>query len=292
MLIKHLFENSEAIDHNIIEMIAKSEYFKNEYADKLYSYNKYDLEYERLLFDFTNLYRGSDDYENPVNIIKPYTTGRNPSNTNIIIHDFVNMISKERLGLPIRNLIFSNKDYDISDDYGAVYVLFPLDGYKLYYHKGVVDFTAHYNADTIAVYSLTLDFFYDNSNTYDLAIADKVLDHIYQLEEYYNKLLTVNTKSEFYSAIKEICATVTNKYMETVSEDNTVDNKELFNDMYKFFEEYFNNFEKYVNNMTVTKTLDGLNNEEVMISAPQIIAVHEKHFNHVMQKLWSLKKEP
>jgi deoxyadenosine/deoxycytidine kinase len=80
--------------------------------------------------------------------------------------------------------------------------------------------------------------------------------------------------------------------MENVSKDNTLTSEELFNNLYKVFEEYFSNFEKYVNNITVTKTLDGLNNEEVMISAPKIIAVHEKYFNKVMQKLWALKKEP
>ncbi|ASV44414.1 hypothetical protein PBI_SCTP2_399 [Salicola phage SCTP-2] len=132
-------------DEKLFEIILNS---------KFYNDNKHILDYDFALF------RGIDG-EVDTNTIHNFKFRSKPTDSSILIHDIVNELSEEQLGLEIRNLMFGTTDATVADGYGTVRNVFPIGNYELYYHPDVGDFlTVIANEDRL--YSVIIEGNDDN----------------------------------------------------------------------------------------------------------------------------------
>lgn len=68
-----------------------------------------------------------------------------PKDTNVFIHNYVNSLAKKKHGVNVRNGMFVTTQVKSAKSYGAPYLIFPLGEYKIFYSKGVQDFTDEFS---------------------------------------------------------------------------------------------------------------------------------------------------
>jgi hypothetical protein len=68
-----------------------------------------------------------------------------PKDTTVFIHNYVNSLAKKKHGVNVRNGMFVTTQFDNAKSYGAPYLIFPLGEYKIFYSKGVQDFTDEFS---------------------------------------------------------------------------------------------------------------------------------------------------
>jgi len=68
-----------------------------------------------------------------------------PKDTNIFIHNYVNHLAKKKYGVNVRSGMFVTAQVRSAKSYGSPYLIFPLGEYKIFYSKGVMDFTDEYS---------------------------------------------------------------------------------------------------------------------------------------------------
>jgi hypothetical protein len=286
MLIKHLLENENGENYkNIISRIAESKYFNEMYGTQLQTIEPEDLENPDLVRKFDNMYRGSDNYKAPYLVIAPYEE-RRPSDTNIEIHNYVNMISKEKYGVPVRNLIFADKRITLAEEYGEPYVLFPLGDYRLFYHKGVRDFTEYYSTYASIAYEIISEVIARNPNKYDEFVLEAVLETF----EHYE--LDYENRKKFDKSLKKMARKMAAEYFIGAEKDKVKpsDVKILEKLFYTYGRELFKKFEKYASGIKVTKSIHDIYNEEIMVQADEIAAVHTESFNSMLSQILEIKK--
>ena len=61
--------------------------------------------------------------------------------TPYFIHELVNSITKEKFGLPLRNLIFGTSDYNHADSYGNAHIITPIGKWRAFVSPEVQDMT-------------------------------------------------------------------------------------------------------------------------------------------------------
>ncbi len=286
MLIKHLLEDENDENYkNIISRIAESKYFNEMYGIQLQTIEPEDLENPDLVREFANMYRGSHNYKTPYLVITPYGE-RRPSDTNIEIHNYVNMISKEKYGVPVRNLIFADKSIILAGEYGEPYVLFPLGDYRLFYHEGVKDFTEYYSTDSDIAYNIINEVIARNPNKYDEFVLEAVS------ETFENYELDYENQKKFDKSLKKMARKMAAEYFTGPEKDNVKpsDVKILEKQFYTYGREFFKKFERYASGIEVTKSMHDIDNEEIMVQADEIAAVHTESFNYMLSQILEIKK--
>lgn len=81
----------------------------------------------------------------PDGTLVPFRLRDMPRDTSLKIHDAVNTLTVEKFGVPVRNLLFTYRNKDKSEGYGAhIYEIIPNgNNFKFYYAEYVDDFTDH-----------------------------------------------------------------------------------------------------------------------------------------------------
>lgn len=263
MLINQLFENDVSIiPDEVFEQIRNSEFFKNNYESWLNDKTR-DVDDEPM----KNLYRGMDMVK-PVTTIKPYKK-RKPLDTILQFHAFANSKSEEVLGVKVRDLIFSRIHAGPLKDYGNPYLLFPLGDYNLYYNENVRDFTTSYDAD-IKLSTMVMRAMRELFGNYK-AYAPVKMDVDILVDG-----LPVENHVSFRETINRNLKRVTEIIYESVEktyDELTVTKEQLYKTIYKYINNKLDNIEKYVTDMKKTKIVSNVGNAEIMIDAPNIIAI-------------------
>jgi len=288
MLIKHLLEDDNQGNYRqIIERVANSKYFNEMYSMQLKTLEPEDLENDNLVNEFANIFRGSHKYTTPYLVITPYSENRIPTDTNIEIHKYVNMLSSEKFGVPIRNLIFADKNIKTASEYGNPYVLFPLGDYRLFYSENVKDFTAHYNTDSDMIFFIVNEVLLQFQDTYDEMIMESLTDTFERYEFDFKNLKT------FDKSLKKLARKMASEYYndpEGISNYKQSDVKILEKRFYEYGKKIFKQFNNYVNSIEVTQSMHDINNEEIMIQADEIAAVYAENFNDFLSEVLKIKK--
>ena len=288
MLIKHLLEDDNQENYRkIIERIAESKYFNEMYGMQLKTLEPEDLENDNLVNEFANIFRGSHKYTTPYLVITPYSENRIPTDTNIEIHKYVNMLSSEKFGVPIRNLIFADKNIKTASEYGNPYVLFPLGDYRLFYSENVKDFTAHYNTDSDMIFFIVNEVLLQFQDTYDEMIMESLTDTFERYEFDFKNLKT------FDKSLKKLARKMASEYYndpEGISNYKQSDVKILEKRFYEYGKKIFKQFNNYVNSIEVTQSIHDIDIEEIMIQADEIAAVYTENFNDFLSEVLKIKK--
>lgn len=288
MLIKHLLEDDNQGNYRqIIERVANSKYFNEMYGMQLKTLEPEDLENDNLVNEFANIFRGSHKYTTPYLVITPYSENRIPTDTNIEIHKYVNMLSSEKFGVPIRNLIFADKNIKTASEYGNPYVLFPLGDYRLFYSENVKDFTAHYNTDSDMIFFIVNEVLLQFQDTYDEMIMESLTDTFERYEFDFKNLKT------FDKSLKKLARKMASEYYndpEGISNYKQSDVKILEKRFYEYGKKIFKQFNNYVNSIEVTQSIHDIDIEEIMIQADEIAAVYTENFNDFLSEVLKIKK--
>ena len=290
MLIKHLLEDGDKNKeeyNTLIERIANSEYFNEMYGKQLQTIEPEDLENENLVNEFNNMFRGSKKYETPYVVITPYGDNRVPTDTSIEIHKYVNMLSKKKFNVPIRNLIFADKSIVVASEYGNPYVLFPLGDYRLFYSEGVKDFTARYNTDTDVTFSIINEILLKYRDDYDDMVMESLSDTFETYELDYQNMKT------FDKSLKKMIRKMAAEYFKDPDNTDNVkqsDIKILEKRFYESAKEIFKQFSNYVKQIETTKSMYDIDNEEIMIQSDEIVGIYTEDFNNMLAKILEIKK--
>jgi len=288
MLIKHLLEDDNQENYRkIIERIAESKYFNEMYGMQLKTIKPEDLENGNLVNEFPNMYRGSYNYSTPYLVITPYSGNRIPLNTNVEIHKYVNMLSTEKFGVPIRNLIFADKKITTAAEYGNPYVLFPLGDYRLFYSENVKDFTEHYNTDINMILFIIDEVLLEFENTYDEMVMKSLTDTFENYE------LDYKNQKTFDKSLKKLARKMASEYYndpDGISNYKQSVVKILERRFYEYGKKIFKQFNNYVNSIEVTQSIHDIDIEEIMIQADEIAAVSTENFNEFISEVLKIKK--
>lgn len=266
MLIKQLFESDVSyIPDNVFEQIRNSQFFKNNYENWLHD-SKRDVDDDPI----RKLYRGMD-MNKPVTVIKPYKK-RRPLDTIIQYHAFTNSKSEEVLGIKVRDLIFSRVHPGPLKDYGNPYLLFPLGDYTLYYNEKVRDFTTSYDADIklSTMVMRAMRELFGNFKAYAPVKMDvEVLVDGLPVEDHISFRKTINNNLSKVTDI--IYASAEKTY-----DDLNITKEELYKTISRNINSQLDAIEKYITDMKSTKIVKDIDNAEIMIDAPEIIAIDIK----------------
>jgi len=266
MLINQLFENDASIiPDEVFEQIRNSEFFKNNYESWLNDKTR-DVDDEPM----RKLYRGMDMVK-PVTTIKPYKK-RKPLDTILQFHAFANSKSEEVLGVKVRDLIFSRIHAGPLKDYGNPYLLFPLGDYDLYYNENIRDFTTSYDADIklSTMVMRAMRELFGNYKAYAPVKMDvDILVDGLPVEDYVSFRETINRNLKRVTEI--IYESVEKTY-----DDLAVTKEQLYKTIYKYINNKLDNIEKYVTDMEKTKIVNNVGYAEIMIDAPEIMAIDVK----------------
>ena len=266
MLINQLFENDASIiPDEVFEHIRNSEFFKNNYESWLNDKTR-DVDDEPM----RKLYRGMDMVK-PVTTIKPYKK-RKPLDTILQFHAYANSKSEEVLGVKVRDLIFSRIHAGPLKDYGNPYLLFPLGDYDLYYNENIRDFTTSYDADIklSTMVMRAMRELFGNYKAYAPVKMDvDILVDGLPVEDYVSFRETINRNLKRVTEI--IYESVEKTY-----DDLAVTKEQLYKTIYKYINNKLDNIEKYVTDMEKTKIVNNVGYAEIMIDAPEIMAIDVK----------------
>ena len=266
MLIKQLFESDVSyIPNDLFEQIRNSQFFKNNYENWLHD-SKRDVDDDPI----RKLYRGMD-MNKPVTVIKPYKK-RRPLDTIIQYHAFTNSKSEEVLGIKVRDLIFSRVHPGPLKDYGNPYLLFPLGDYTLYYNEKVRDFTTSYDADIklSTMVMRAMRELFGNFKAYTPVKMDvEVLVDGLPVEDHVSFRKTINNN---LSKVTDIIYTSAEK----TYDDLNITKEELYKTISRNINSQLDAIEKYITDMKSTKIVKDIDNAEIMIDAPEIIAIDIK----------------
>jgi len=266
MLIKQLFESDVSyIPNDVFEQIRNSQFFKNNYENWLHD-SKRDVDDDPI----RKLYRGMD-MNKPVTVIKPYKK-RRPLDTIIQYHAFTNSKSEEVLGIKVRDLIFSRVHPGPLKDYGNPYLLFPLGDYTLYYNEKVRDFTTSYDADIklSTMVMRAMRELFGNFKAYTPVKMDvEVLVDGLPVEDHVSFRKTINNN---LSKVTDIIYTSAEK----TYDDLNITKEELYKTISRNINSQLDAIEKYITDMKSTKIVKDIDNAEIMIDAPEIIAIDIK----------------
>jgi hypothetical protein len=266
MLIKQLFESDVSyIPNDVFEQIRNSQFFKNNYENWLHD-SKRDVDDDPI----RKLYRGMD-MNKPVTVIKPYKK-RRPLDTIIQYHAFTNSKSEEVLGIKVRDLIFSRVHPGPLKDYGNPYLLFPLGDYTLYYNEKVRDFTTSYDADIklSTMVMRAMRELFGNFKAYAPVKMDvDVLVDGLPVEDHVSFRKSINNNLSKVTDI--IYASVEKTY-----DDLNITKEELYKTISRNINSQLDAIEKYIADMKSTKIVKDIDNAEIMIDAPEIIAIDIK----------------
>lgn len=119
MRYNDLINESNTEEDRIAAEIRNSKWFKESKYD-LYRGLKKDFEYKKVYIDKQR--------------------DRKPTDTRHLVHDFTNEYSNEKLGVKIRNGLYTSMSYREVSEYGSLYLVFPLDNTELYFNPKIKDF--------------------------------------------------------------------------------------------------------------------------------------------------------
>jgi len=144
MRIKDLLLEDESIE-SMFERIINSQYFEvnigplfNEVKDRVGNNEEELLDYyENIRDHIPILYHGGKLKPNEINHI---IYRERPFDTQMVVHNTINNISNNELGVPVRAMLFSSTSRSLAGEYGTPSIVIPLDEeYRLYYSTLVDD---------------------------------------------------------------------------------------------------------------------------------------------------------
>jgi hypothetical protein len=99
------------------------------------------------------LWRGSNKFPiDPYNIWDVYpsriSSGRAPMSTSKFLHDLANKTFIEKFGWPVRDGIFTTKDFSVADSYGRAFIFIPVDSYQYAWSPKISDFYMYVTSQT------------------------------------------------------------------------------------------------------------------------------------------------
>ncbi|ASV44233.1 hypothetical protein PBI_SCTP2_218 [Salicola phage SCTP-2] len=149
-------KNEKSSDSNSIETALHNENLMKELSKHYILHGMFDKEYSNKVLTFK--YR------------------KQPKDTLKFIHNYVNELSKEKLGEAVRSLLFLTKELSEATEYGSFYAFFPIDECEFYYNPNISDFTITFDAQNL----FKFHEFYDEP----IKKSDKTMPFRKQIMEY------------------------------------------------------------------------------------------------------------
>ena len=120
-----------------------------------------------------SMYRGVNAFISDGDLV-PFKFRKKPKDTIVPFHNYVNSKSNEKLGVPVRNLVFATLSWREAQDYGEIFEVVPQGEFTIFYSTLVKDFTLGLSLMPVSVISeITLMFSKMNS------VYDKKQDYNY-----------------------------------------------------------------------------------------------------------------
>lgn len=95
----------------------------------------------------------------------PISPRKYPTDTAFIAHKYTNLVSQEKFGVGIRDLMFATKSLTTSNDYGKsngnIFITIPSDDYKFYYSDQYEDYYLDFLKENFGVRSIISDMLYE-----------------------------------------------------------------------------------------------------------------------------------
>lgn len=168
-----------------------------------------------------------------------------PKDTNIFIHNYVNNLSKKKYGVNVRNGMFVTTQVKISTSYGSPYLIFPLGEYKIFYSKGVQDFTDEFSTA--------------NNGEFGAHFTSYILGNmIYAMDE--NKTFNDNVEESANGFFEYVSSELDNEQFKTFKEFK----QRVMEECEKYLKEVINNhdnFDKVLN--SIKRTLGAVINNYI-----------------------------
>lgn len=186
MRIKQLYENK----NDIYDVIFNSKFF----GINIEPYIRDDSE------DLTGypLYHGSKKLSSEhIFKVLPMQRRTLPKDSSLLIHNAVNKVSEQMLGVPIRNLVFATESKMVTSEYGEPYVMIPIGDYDLYYSTLVEDLYSN-NEDIISADGRETYMVNKIRQVIDSGQMDKARSEIAELLGVKNLKLFVSTDKILY----------------------------------------------------------------------------------------------
>lgn len=130
-----------------------------------------------------------------------------PTDSNHIIHDMVNELSRERFDTEIRNKIFVSKSIAIASEYGHtygnIYIAVPTGSYDLYYSTTYEDFYVDFlNQNDIVRIELQ-----DHEDTFKAILTIRKSKEV---KELLKKYITIDNKNDKEDVVQDVMDTINN----------------------------------------------------------------------------------
>lgn len=140
-------------------------------------------------FKNLRLYHGSRNKVNYPTLI-PYRFREKPVDTPTELHNIINSISEEKLGIPVRNLKFVYNRAMQTLPYGDPHIIVPKGDFTLYAVKGLYDLTTEYDLDSfdgifynnifLGIIETLKKKLQDFSDDIDISTSNIILDGVYK----------------------------------------------------------------------------------------------------------------
>lgn len=215
------------------------------------------------------LYHGSNYFPAEEVIVKQKFRTE-PRDTVKLVHNFVNDLSMEKLGIPIRNLLFTSTCKHRISDYGdEKFMVFPLsDDYKLFYNEVVDDFTEYYGLGYNATRLHDFIYYVEGNNK---ALYQKLPDVDWTRRDLNNEYHELSNNKEFHAFIlrtiedySEFLKRIENEIITPMSGDEIEEISIALAKEHKNF--LHSELSDYVENMIETKTISRSDNEVMVLS--------------------------
>lgn len=183
---------------------------------------------------------------------------RIPTHTFVLFHRYVNLHTKKKFGLPLRNGIFVTKDRKMAHFFGSVHNVVPNDGYRMFTNYSVVDFSIH--------------------SFYKQGLAKKMMRNIVYLVsgelkdtniKFSDISLIINNLSQRHDEVNYETLDVSDileKAIKEVLEDISDEDKQKFIDvMFKIMANYKKDLDKYIDGIEEITDLNTVDGSEIML---------------------------
>jgi hypothetical protein len=163
------------------------------------------------------LYRGKGELIDKWKVFKSRVhSGREPKDTDPILHDELNNEFRKKFGWPVRNGIFSTSNIDNTTPYGTSYMFFPIEPYTFCWSPKIEDLYTDFIENNRILSSTYFKNMYGNLVGVRFTKNGRPLPFTYEPEEYFpyeieREILSSEFKGEFkkvryddniYSAIR------------------------------------------------------------------------------------------
>jgi len=223
-------------------------------------------------YGISSLYIGA----NPVSITSPTPRGfhefetnkRTPRDTFVVLHNLTNYLSKKKLGVNVRQGIFSTKSKHNAEVFGTeVYRFVPNDGYEMYYNPEVEDFTVHslqggskgkkLNRAIESSMSLIFENVYNSVGIPRGRYTNYLKDHASEID-YEN----------FVNSVMELSTKMIDEFLDSKGFKGINKREELYGQVKEIWENYYKDVKFYVDGLKKVEDIKAVGEDIEIITFP------------------------